>query len=171
MPAVVTFDGPNRIITEISNGGDNALDAREIYSEWKEWVIQSDNAKFLPAFSVIGGDPISPGQFAGSTFFLENGWRIRGAELAHTLEINGNLIVSGGVGVPFVSTTGAFNVSYVVNRSNLVDQVATSGSSLTAAEIADAVWDEPVSQHTAAGSFGEWVQNRLLTVAKWLGLR
>lgn len=170
MPAIVTFDGASRIITEISTGGDNSLDAREIYSEWKEWVTLSDNAKFLPAFSVIGGEPTGPGQNAGSFFFLTNGWRLRPAELNHALTISGNLLVEGGVGSPIVNTLGAFNVPTFIERSNLVTTVATGGSSLTAAEIADAVWDELVDEHVTAGSFGEWARNRLLTVAKFLGL-
>ena len=37
--------------------------------------------------------------------------------------------------------------------------------------IADAVWDEPVADHTSAGSFGEWVRNKLLTVSKFIGLQ
>lgn len=36
--------------------------------------------------------------------------------------------------------------------------------------IADAVWDEAISGHTTAGTFGEWVQKKLLTVAKFIGL-
>lgn len=44
------------------------------------------------------------------------------------------------------------------------------GGSLTEAGIADAVWDEATAGHTADGSFGRLVQ-RLLTVAKYLGLR
>lgn len=40
----------------------------------------------------------------------------------------------------------------------------------TAADIADAVWDEATSGHTTAGTFGALVQ-KLLTVAKFLGLK
>jgi len=125
MPDVVTFDAPNRIITEIANGAVNSLDIVEVYSEWKVWAAQSDNLKFPPAFSVVGGDPISPSQSLGSTFFLENGWRIRPAELNHELEIRGNLFVAGGVGNVFVPTLGSFNVSTKLSVSNLVDAVNT----------------------------------------------
>jgi hypothetical protein len=37
-------------------------------------------------------------------------------------------------------------------------------------QIADAVWDEPISGHTTSGTFGEWVQKKLLTVSKFIGL-
>lgn len=48
---------------------------------------------------------------------------------------------------------------------------ATYGLDITSAEHADAIWDEPVAGHVAAGSFGDFMQNKLLTVAKWIGLK
>lgn len=36
--------------------------------------------------------------------------------------------------------------------------------------IADAVWNEPLAGHAVSGTFGEWVQKKLLTVAKFIGL-
>lgn len=37
--------------------------------------------------------------------------------------------------------------------------------------IADVVWDEDTSTHNVSGSFGELVGKKLLTLAKWIGLR
>lgn len=37
--------------------------------------------------------------------------------------------------------------------------------------MAYAVWDEQTSSHTATGSFGEFIQKKLLTVAKFIGLK
>lgn len=121
MPAVVTFDGPNKIITEISAPGDNELFVTEIYSEWKDFVRTSDNAKFLPAFSVVGGDPITPTQNLGSTFFLENGWRLRPAESNHKLTVVGNLFTREPGESVFVPTLGNFTVNTETRVSNLVD--------------------------------------------------
>lgn len=45
------------------------------------------------------------------------------------------------------------------------------GSGPTAAEIADAVWDEALSDHTVSGSFGDFVGKKVLTVAKFLGFK
>ncbi len=50
-----------------------------------------------------------------------------------------------------------------------VNQVGTYVT-YTAAEIADAVWDEATSGHVSAGSFGLFVQ-KLLTLTKFLGLK
>lgn len=37
--------------------------------------------------------------------------------------------------------------------------------------IAHAVWDEPISEHTTVGSFGHFVQKKLLTFAKYIGIK
>ena len=121
MPDVVTFDGPNKIITEIAGGATNELDVIEIYSEWKEWVATSDNSKFLQGFGVVGGDPISSTQNLGSTFFLENGWRIRPAELDHKLTLIGNIFTREEGESVFLATIGAYTVNTETRVSNLVD--------------------------------------------------
>lgn len=132
MPDIVTFDGPNKVITEISAAGDNELDVVEIYSEWKDWVRVSDNAKFEPAFAVTGGDPITATQNLGSTFFLENGWRIRPAELDHKLTLVGNLFTREEGQSAFLSTLGAYTVNTETRVSALVfTQIQTTGSGLS----------------------------------------
>jgi hypothetical protein len=47
---------------------------------------------------------------------------------------------------------------------------SASATAPTAADIADAVWDEPIDDHLTAGSVGAWLKNKVLTVAKYLGL-
>jgi len=121
MADIVTFDGPNKVIVEISAAGDNELDLVEVYSEWKVWVTQADNTKYLQAFTPVGGDPISVSQNLGITYFLENGWRIRPAELAHKLTIVGNLYTRESGQSAFVDTLGAFNVNTETRVSSLVD--------------------------------------------------
>jgi hypothetical protein len=121
MPDIVTFDGPNKLIIEIDAAGDNELDLVEIYSEWKTWVLLSDNAKYLQAFSVVGGDEITATQNLGSTFFLENGWRLRPAESSHKLTIVGNLFTRESGQSVFIPTVGAFTVNTETRVSSLVD--------------------------------------------------
>ncbi|MEO0322979.1 MAG: hypothetical protein AAF447_08475 [Myxococcota bacterium] len=131
----VTFDGPNLRIIETSVAGDNSIEVADIYSEWKRW-LQADtaNARFLPALRTVGGDPTVSGQQLGATFFLTNGWRLRPAELNHSLDLVGNLYVDGG-GRPIVDTLGTFQVSVSYQATNLVDTV-TVGSGVTTADIA-----------------------------------
>jgi hypothetical protein len=148
----VTFDGPNKLI--LVNNGETELDFRtDVYSEWKSWVLLSDNSKFLQAISVIGGDPLPGGRFVGSTFFLENGWRMRTWNGDHELTVIGNVYTRTGDPV-FVPTTAAHTVSINLTTSSLVEGISTSGSTLTASDVADAVWDELTAGHQTDDTTG-----------------
>jgi hypothetical protein len=139
--ADVTFDGTARIITVVN--GVIELSAADVYSWWKEWVRESDNAKFLEAFSTTGGDPISGTVNISSYFFLTNGWRIRPDETDHTLTVNGNLYVEGGVGFPFITTIDPWTVLVTLQVSPQSQTVSTGVG--TVLEVADAVWDDDIS--------------------------
>lgn len=123
MADIVTFDGPNKIITEIDAGGDNTLDVAEIYSEWKVWATLSDNLKFEQAMSIVGGDEISATQSLGFSVFMENGWRIRPAESSHKLTLVGNIFTREAGESVFVDTIGSFNVNTETQVSSLIDIV------------------------------------------------
>lgn len=129
MADVVSFDGASRIITILDVPGEPVieLDGAEVYSEWKVWVRQSDNAKFAQAFSTVGGDPISPTQSLGVTLFLENGWRIRPTEKDHKLIIVGNFFTRDGSSA-FLPTLGGFTVNTETRVSNLVDRFTFENS-------------------------------------------
>jgi len=89
--ADATFDGANLHIT-LPNIG--AFDTQtEIYSAWKEWLRQSDNAKYPPAFDTTGGDSVGAGQEVAPYFFCRNdlGWRIK------MPEANGEIVVAGNL--------------------------------------------------------------------------
>jgi len=118
------FDGPNRLITEPSGVGDTVFNvARDLYSGWKRWVLDSSNAKFLPAFSIEGGTPIgSTGLFTGTTFVLINNWKIRGADHDHQVLVDGNLFSDDGV---VSSPNPSFSVEVFVNSSVAAQGIAT----------------------------------------------
>lgn len=119
----VNFDGDSKLI--IATSGTTTLDIAYVYSRWKDWVMLSDNSKYLNAFSVIGGDPIGGGIFITPYFFLENGWKIRPQEANHVLTVTGNVVVQGGLSEPFISTLGNYNVSI---RSFVPIKTETVGS-------------------------------------------
>jgi len=122
-PNLPEFDGNNlRII--LPAGITNIDVEADLYSQWKEWVKLSDNAKFPPAFRTIGGDPLTPGIDAGAYFFIQNqdGWRIRPAEEDATVFLNGNLAPEDSALDIVVPTLGNFRV-LVVNLQPITQNV------------------------------------------------
>lgn len=132
----ITVDPANlRIILDSAS-----VSAKDIFRAWADWMLLSDNSKYLPAFSATGGDDLGGGLSIPPYYFLENGWRVRPMESNHTLILTGNLFVAGG-GVPIVPTLGTFNVSAQYTVPVQAQGISTSGSSgPTAAAIAEAVW-------------------------------
>ena len=123
--AKVTFDGVNSLI--IVDPGITELDVQiDLYSDWKEWSLEDDNLKFLPAFRAVGGDPISDTRNLGITFFLINDWRIRPDEVDHRLVLSGNLFTDPAGFSPVVPTLGSFNVIVEYSTSNLVDATVSN---------------------------------------------
>ena len=116
-----------------------SVTAKDIFRAWADWMLLSDNSKYLPAFSATGGDDLGGGLSIPPYYFLLNGWRVRPMEANHNLTITGNLFVDGG-GVPVVSTLGTYqvNVNYTVPVQ--AQGIATGGSSgPSAAEIVAAL--------------------------------
>ena len=165
--ANVTFYGTTQLI--VVNPGVTSIAMLDVYSAWKLWVSQSDNAKYNQALFALGGDPLPGGKFLGTTYFLENGWKIRPYEGNHVLTINGNLQTRDGSD-PMVSTLGTYNVRVMLTVSNLVDAVNTGGGVGTVAEVRDAVWQANLDTYVA-GTAGNWVKKKLLSAGKFLGLK
>jgi hypothetical protein len=168
--AKVTFNGSERLIL-VDTGNTDINVQIDLYSDWKEWVATSDNSKYLPAFQVLGGDPISTGVYLGSTYFLENGWRVRPYEGPHQLNIVGNLYTRESGERPVIPTTGSYNILVNMVRSNLVDTIATGGSSVDAAAIANAVWGYMTTGSMASDTFGDHVYRKLLTLAQYMATK
>jgi hypothetical protein len=128
----ITFDPTNKIIQLDTF----SVSASEIWSRWIDWVVLSDNAKYLPAFSQLGG--VAP---VALYIYLENSWKVRPQEANGITGITGNLLVQGG-GSPIAATVGSFQVlvnleapiaaqAIEVNTGSAVNQ-ATVQSALTA---------------------------------------
>lgn len=129
--AIVIDPAAKRIVLDSASAT-----AKDIFRAWADWMLLSDNSKYLPAFSATGGDDLGGGLSIPPYYFLLNGWRVRPMESSHNLTITGNLFVDGG-GVPVVSTLGTFqvNVNYTVPVQ--AQGISISGSSgPTASEIA-----------------------------------
>ena len=158
----VVFDGPNKIIF-VSEGVTELDVTIDIYSAWKEWSINSTEqgtaTTWPKAITAIGGDPITTEQNVGTTFFLENGWRIQpfARKIPYTLTVSGNLYTREVGETPFLFAEG---VSTSLVRSNIVDliRVEAIGVNITEqdiAAIADQVWNEALADHTIDGTTGK----------------
>lgn len=148
----VTFDGINRLII-ISDAATDISVKTNIYSDWKEWASVRDNAKFLPAMRVSGGDPVGSGAYTGDIYFLINGWRIL---VDHSCVIDG-VIYSDDYPSPFVPVQ---DTNIVTNKvSTLVNTISPTVSidgleMPTAAQNAAAVWADAsaISLHNKVDS-------------------
>lgn len=117
-----SFNGVTKIITptDAPVSGAITIDVQEIYSRWVDWLLTSDNSKYLLALRSVGGDPLPGSKKLGLTYFLMNGWKIRPYEADHVFTLNGNLYSEDGSS-PFALTIGTFNVTIISSVSNLVD--------------------------------------------------
>lgn len=167
----VDFDGINKIIYVHPEVTD--LDIRtDVYSAWVDWLVLRDNSKFLAAMRYTGFDPIGGGQYTGDTYFLINGWKLS-VDLSK-VRVTG-VLFSDDYDTAFYTTSMV--PQYPATVASLVNTVSVAGGSgasaaelwaysnrslstapPTAVEIANATW---------AHSFA----SKLLTVAKFLGLK
>jgi hypothetical protein len=152
----------------------------EVYMAWKTWARL--NMKYLPAFKVIGSDPIGGGLFISAYFFLLNGWRVRPMSEHHSLSISGNLFVEEG-GSPVVPALGNFQVIVSYTVPVQAQAYATSGGStgtIDTSAISAAVWaynnktltnPPPTAVDIANATWQHSFIEKILTVAKFIGLK
>jgi len=105
MPSA-TFDGVNQIVQLPSVGSFDV--EKDLYSAWKVWLQESDNAKYLPAFETTGGDPVGGGQSIAPYFFCRNdlGWRVKMPAADGEIILSGNLFPRDPVQALFLATAG-----------------------------------------------------------------
>jgi hypothetical protein len=163
----LAFDGSLRTITVLP--GVTSLDIRaDMWEEWINW--QELNPNWPLALRYSGLDPI-PGGESGGIFFIINNWKLI-IDFTQT-SVNGVLYSDDYSTAYWVdSSTPIYpaTVSALVNNSVSFQNVVT-GTALNAQEVRDAVWNAQLSSHTATGTFGEFIGKKLLTLAKFLGLK
>lgn len=150
-----SFNGDTSIIS--FTAGTVNVSVRDLYSRWKDWIITT-GGMYLPAFNLIGGDPIDipNGIYITSYFFLINGWKIKPQEANHKLRIYDGVLLTDDGTDPFVQTTGNFNVLVQYSqpvRTETVDTGGGGGGGVVTGFNQNAL-DEMVAAGNAAGWSG-----------------
>ena len=102
---------------------------------------------------------------------------ISGIVYARTIEIINGYTVEFENGSYSISCKGANHNLADVKVPNSVSLIINNAAGLISPDdfdaptIADAVWDESTIDHLGSGTFGEKIGNKLLTVAKFVGLK
>jgi hypothetical protein len=166
--ATITFDGVNKRIEIGYDGPITEVTALELYSRWKDWVAL-DNAQYEPAFAEsVGGNELGGGTALSGYYFLNNnlGWRIIHSDYDYQISISGDLYPTDPLEAFIVTTDTPRSVQFVFQRSaaSYVTVGSGSGSAPTAAQVAAAVWDRPMSNHSTAGTFGKRIKELLPTL-------
>lgn len=168
--AKVDFDGFNKRI--LVHPEVTALDIRnDVYSAWVDWHEDSGDSQRWPfAIRYSGMDPI-PGGESGGIFFLYNGWK---------LVIDFNKVAVTGVlysdDYPTAYWSDTNQPLYPAVVSALVNNVTNTVTTTVVeqanpADIASQILATPVNTTFTAGSLGEYITKKLLSIAKFIGLR
>lgn len=179
MPVIDYIDGPNRNIYLHADTVGASVHPIDIYKEMRTLRRQDESLRKFDIFmNAYGNVAKGGGKFTERYVQLNNGARIVPYDISHQLTITGTLITDDGQeGIvcfdrsPLSGST-VVDINYVPPQVEVI-QVVT-GSAVTEQDkldIADRVWDEVASSHTTVGSFGQFMQSKLLTVSKFLGLK
>jgi len=173
------FDGPTLTIEgNPSNvaGGIFQFDAVEIYSEWVDWIATSDNLKYKTAFSTVGGDPLGGGTYLGKFIFIRNdlGWRFKPPNTGDIkIIITGNFYpfddnISVYSPYPGVFTSIQSRVSQLTQMVSVTTPIIEQANP---AIIADEILNSQIGTSRPTGSLGEFLAKKVLTIAKFIGLK
>lgn len=163
----ITIDGVNKLI--YVNPGVTTLDIRvDFWSRYVDWQALPGNDRFLLAMRRTGLDNIPGGQ-TGDFYFMINGWKV--IIDMNKVRVNG-VLFSDDYETAYYSADllpiYPAKVSSVVNTVTVTIPVIT-GTVPTPAEISTAVWGTPTTN--IPGTFGELISRKMLTIAKFLGLK
>lgn len=153
------FDGINRIIYIAPNTSSLSVKI-DLYSSWKEWITLRDNAKFLPAFRTIGGDPLGDGKYAGDMYFLMNNWQIY---IDQNIKVDGILYHDNGID-PYVILPGGGVTSTVSSLAIAVETGTGGGTSIDTVALVNDIWNKNITSLNINGSSAKYVKDILTNV-------
>jgi hypothetical protein len=142
----LSFNGSTKIVSITT---DTELDVKDLWSRYVDWYLTSDNSKYGPAMSQVGGNDIDT--VAGTSIpvyiYLENGWKVKPKEANHTLSVVNGILLTSDSSTPYQATTGSYNVVIRDQQPVQAIGVATGGGGGSSA--AD-IWSYTLTGKTAA---------------------
>lgn len=160
----ITFDGASRLA--ILSTGTTTLNVKDFWSRWVDWWVTGDNSKWPLALAQVGGNEIDPtaGTSIPPYIYCLNGWKIRPQEANHTLNVTSGVLLVDGGGDPFVNTLGTYTVR--INYSQPVQAITVN----TGGGGGSDPWLSDLSSYST-GTAGHYLYNKVLTIAKFIGLK
>ena len=120
---------------------DVTFQVSDIYSTWKNWLLESDNSKYLQAMDSAGGEPLGGSEALGRAYFLltSNGWKIcpNTTEAEVGIILQGNLFASPATDSLFSYDDVASKCFVELRTSTLPSIMETGVSGLTPSESSD----------------------------------
>ena len=99
----------------------------EIYSKWKDSLLDDFNAQYDLAFEAVGGQQISGSSYIPFYTFLINGWRVKPYESNQHITVNEGVLLTSEGDDPFVDTEGGYNIRVRYEQPVQAIALATSG--------------------------------------------
>jgi len=179
MAIIDYIDGPNRDIYLSSSTLGSNVHPIDIYKEMRALRKQDEELRKYDVFlSAFGNISKGGGKFTERYVRCNNGARIVPFNTSHTLTIIGTIITDDGrEGIDCfdrgpLSSTSLVSINYVPPQVEIIQIISGSGvTEQDKLDIADRVWDESVNEHITSGSFGEWIQKKVLTLKNFIGLK
>ncbi len=168
--ATLTFDRVAKNI--IVGAGEILLEIQELYDKVRDFEDEPGNLDLKQIISAGGKEPLGVSTQVGITATLLDGWQVLFTTTSQDTRLDGgNIVAVDEIGDP---QSPLANTDIVTIAASSSATIVTTGSGVLPgdiADIADAVWEESTADHDSDGTFGGFVQNILLTVAKFLGLK
>lgn len=118
--AAYTFNGATKRIQLPT--GLTTLNLSDLYSRWKDWVLDG-HAEYPLAFGTVGGEIDKIPLY----LFCTNGWKIIPQAANHTLSITGGILETDDDTYPFVSPAGSYSIFIDRNSPGIAIGYSTTG--------------------------------------------
>ena len=175
MPLVLSVDYPNKRIYLSSETPNTSLDTLDVYKEVRALRrTMESHRKYKPIIEAGGNIAKLPGIYTAAFVVLDSGCYIVPYDSPSTIKlVRDTFTKDGRAGRDcFDRATTTSNIDIDVDFPEIEIREISTGSGIgTVEEVRDAVWGTPVSSLTLDGSVGQYIVKKVLTLAKFMGLK